>query len=320
MTTIINLDNTFEDKSLTFSNWIDAAQCGTGVKNPRMSVGHKTMKNPTTPIPPKGKNYRDDTSYLYFLIKKAPCIGIYHSYPYIQGKTVERIPKNMKGYDLVIPLIGERDRSEPNESDELYQALFRFHGRVVKNICRNREGLPDFAQKFTDDKLAECIYPPYGKPGKNNAATWKPTWNIPFKYFKADPSKEKKESLMTRCKRPGGTFHPEELLSVKGKCQPGTVDAIIRVVHLGYSVKVEGGKTKLSISYNLELAELNFTPVTKGIGMNFLGDMAPTEEENAETAMYSNPVLKDIDENFGDDAPAVSPPKKSRRRHREDDD
>lgn len=319
--TIIELNNTFEDKNLTFSDWVDSKKCGAAVKNPRMSIGHKSMKTPTSPIPPNGKNYRDDTSFLYLKISNAPSIGIYHSYEYKQGLKVERIPANMKGYDLVIPLINDRERTVPNESDELYQALTRFHARVVKNICRNRDSLPDFAQKMSDEKLAECIYPIYGRPPKDSTKPWKPMLNVPFKYYKADPAKKKQESLQTRCNRPGGTFHPEEMLSVKGKCRPGTVDAIIRMCHLGYSIKVEGGKTKLAISYSFELRDLNFTPSKDSGGMGLLQPLPA--DDGAEDDLYGGkPVQKDVEDDFGDDAepaeePVEEPPKRDKKKRRD---
>ena len=323
LTTLI-LNDTFNEKDLRFSSWVDPSKLGELVKNPRMAVGHKSWKHAPSPIPREGK-YRQNDEFIYLQVNGATSIGIYYSYEYNIVKTNPklRVPENMNGYVLLVPLINDRDRTTPNESDALYNAFDRLHNEVVNYICEHREGLPKFARDYTKKQLAACINPPFSREKEDKSGKKRgPMLSVPFKYYKADPKKNKQENLITNCNKPGGKFHPKEFVSIPGeKCIPGKVDFIIRLCHLGYSTKVDEKSKdkdmKLSINYNIELQGVNFKPMMKNCEPDLLGSMAAEDEEdNANDDIYgSKPVLKDA-EGFGDDD---EPPRNMKKREVDDD-
>jgi len=297
--TQVNLDETFNPKDIVVSEVAPAKKCGEFVKHARAAIGHKRMKN-LSAIPDSGR-YRSIESYLY-LIYEGTAIGIYHSYEWQQPRT----PENMKGYDVVIPLVGERDAVDPGENDHTYHALHGLHQRVVKHLIRNKDSLPKQFRIMSDDELRTCIRPPYsekytGKDGKVRS----PSWSVPIKYKKADPKAGKKEILFTKCRGPGNKpFHPDDFLSVKGKCIPGKVKMAVRVCHIGFSVKVdeksEDGELKKTINYTLEVANLNFTPLRGHEEVDLLGGNYDPEEGGEEDTPYSKKEEL-VDVEYGND-------------------
>ena len=325
--TTVKLDNTFNPKDIVVSDVVAPKKCGDMVKNARAAIGHKSMKS-VTPIPDQGK-YRSNESYLY-LILDGTAIGIYQSYEYGQPRT----EKNVKGFDLVIPLVGKRDSVDPDEDDEVFWALDGMHQRVIKHLVKNKDSLPRDFRKLSDEDLCKIIRPPYTPKykSKKDGKTRSPSLSIPFKYYKGDSKRGKKEALITKCRGPGNKpFHPRDYLSIPGeKTVCGKIRAAIRVCHIGFSSKDNpedlDGPRKLSVNYTLELANLNFTPITGGeepdiLGGNFDQD---TGEETNDEAIYGKEDLVDVDdEEFGDEdddendenEESASPePKKSRRR------
>jgi len=314
----VTLDNTFNPKDIVVSEVAAPGKCGDMVKNPRAAIGHKSMKR-VSAIPDQGR-YRSNESYLYLLLD-GTAIGIYKSYEYKQPKTEQ----NMKGFDLVIPLVSNRDSVDPGEDDEVYWALDGLHQRVVKHLVRNKESLPKQFRKMEDDELRACVRPPYSPKWKAKDGKWRsPSLTLPFKYFKADEKKGKKENLLTKCRGPGNKpFHPRDYLSIPGeKCVSGKIRAAIRVCHIGFSAKPDPKDLDneiRSINYTLELANLNFTPRRGAEEPDLLGGNHDEEEDGAEEGLYNKEDLVDVevDEELGDDDEASESPKKSRRRRRD---
>lgn len=299
--TQVKLDETFNAKDIVVSDVATAKQCGERVKNARAAIGHKSMRK-VSPIPDQGK-YRSPQSYLY-LILEGMAIGIYETFEFGAKKKNET---TMKGYDLVIPLVSDRDSTDPGEDDQVYWALDAMHQRVVKQLLRNKEGLPRKFRAMEDDDLRACVRPPYNPKWKGKDGKWRsPSLSIPFKYFKADPSKGRSENLLTRCKGPGNKpFHPRDYLSVpKEKCVSGKITAAIRVCHLNFSVKENtdslDGEEKKSISYVMELANLNFTPRRGMEEIDLLGGNYDEEEGEEETITKDQLVDVNVDDEFGD--------------------
>lgn len=310
---------------------IESADSIPSAKGSRAAVGVEGMPDSHLTCIPRNGKWRDNNTCLHVVFKeKMFSIGLHPQYKFA-GKgnpPVAKIPENVVGYSLMIPL-ASRETFPNNLTERERQVIggFKaFYKAAQKFIMANKKSLPIAFRGLEDDKLMKCIQP-IESPAKDAYA---PTLFAKVGYYCAKNSEVKNgkkteakpERFTTIFKGPGGKIDPKTIVGVSGHCS-----FVLKINHLLF---ITGDSEKdMKIKFDTELTEVNFTKSVRQES-NLLGDNTDVEEEAEPTSTleafsidptksYGDAASNYIADSDEDDVPKVE--KKSKvKQHVESDD
>ncbi len=287
---------------------IEDAESIPNAKFSRAAVGMEGMPDSHLTCIPRNGKYRDNATCLHIVFDEPMfSAGLNPQYAYVKGGKVEKIPANVVGYNMMVPL-EKRDGTPEDRAREkvVLSALRAFHAAAVKIVlaAQKRDELPLAFKSLKKEELAACVQP-IETPGKKvGDVEYPPTLFAKVNYFKAKPAEEKNgkkteaksERWVTVFKGPGGKIpDPKTLIKAIGKCR-----FVLKVNHINF---LTGDKLKdFKIKFDTDLTEVNYTKTSRQEA-NVLGDNTDEPEDEGSSTLDTFKI--DPKQNYGD-APAAS--------------